>query len=63
MKKFKCANCGMDIGEEIEGHKTPKVIRAFVNICMKCVEQMDNYSKGYNKGYNIARKEMRDYLK
>lgn len=61
MEKFKCGNCGMNVGEE-EKHKS-KVIRAYSTICMKCVEQIDNHSKGYAEGYSEANKEIKEFLK
>ncbi len=61
MDKIKCGNCGMYVVEE-DKHKS-RVIRAYSTICMKCVEQMDNHSKGYVEGYSVANKEMKDFLR
>ena len=51
----------MVIGEQ-EEHRN-KVIRAYANICMKCIEEIGKYDKGYAKGYSDARKEIKDFLK
>ena len=58
-KKYKCANCGIKIAE---GDKL-KVIKSFQTLCLNCVKQMDNYNKGYDEGYRVAQREMKDFLR
>ncbi len=57
---MKCANCGTKIAE---GISKLKIIKSYQSICVLCVKQMDDYTKGYDEGYRVAQREMKDFLR